>query len=131
MKEKWIFFGVFLDEESKKEILEKVRELTIIPDNWKIFCHHMTLVFNDGKKNIDTTQYETRLGEEVELKIISIGKSSEAIAFEVDFKSANKRSHITIACAPGIPPVKSNYITRWESIEEFSVKGTIDVVRPK
>jgi hypothetical protein len=127
---KWIYYGVFLDEDSRKEILEKAKELASIPDNWKEYADHMTIVFNDGK-NYDTESLEKHLGEEVELKITSIGKSSEAIAFGVDYKTNNKRSHITVACAPGIKPVRSNFITLWKKIPEFVVKGKINVVRPR
>lgn len=126
----WLFYGIFLDENPQEIILKKARELVHIPDNWKIYSHHLTLIYNDGK-NIDTSFLDKQLGKEVELQITSIGKSSVAIAFEVDYKTSNKHSHITVACAPGIPPVKSNFITRWDNIKSFSVKGKINVVRPR
>lgn len=106
---KWLYYGVFLNEDSKKEILEKAKELASIPENWNMFADHMTIVFNDGK-NYDTDSLEEHLGEEVSLKITSIGKSSEAIAFGVNYETNNKRSHITVACAPGVKPVRSNFI---------------------
>lgn len=128
---KWIYYGIFLNEDSKKKILEKARELATIPENWKIFAEHMTIIFNDGKNDVDTNSLEERLGEEVELKITSIGKSSEAIAFGVDYETNNKRSHITVACAPRVKPVRSNFISLWKKIPEFKVEGKIDVVRPR
>ena len=132
MKRNWIYFGVFLDENSKKEILEKANKEYDIPEDWKIFADHMTIVFNDGKIDENyISSLEEQLGEEVELKITSVGKSLEAIAFGVDYKTSNKQSHITIACAPGIKPVRSNYISLWKNIPEFIVKGKIDVVRPR
>lgn len=131
MKKDWIYFGIFLDEDSKKKILEKAKELASIPDNWKEYADHMTIVFNDGKNNYNTDSLEKHLGEEVSLKITSIGKSSEAIAFEVDYETNNKHSHITVACAPGVKPIRSNFITLWKKIPEFVVRGKIDVVRPR
>ena len=131
MKKDWIYYGVFLDEDSKKEILEKASSLASIPENWNLFADHMTIVFNDGKNSYDTNSLEKHLGEEVSLKITSIGKSNEAIAFGVDYETNNKRSHITVACAPGIKPVRSNFITLWKKIPEFTVNGKIDVVRPR
>ncbi len=129
---KWIYYGVFLNESSKKIILEKAKKLATIPDDWKIFADHMTIIYNDGKNNnIDVETLEDHLGEEVNLEVTSIGKSAEAIAFEVNYTTNNKRSHITVACAPGIKPVRSNFITLWKKIPKFSVKGKIDVIRPK
>lgn len=130
MKKDWIYFGIFLDESSKKKILEKAKELASIPESWNLFADHMTIIFNDGKSH-EVDSLEKSLGEKVELRITSIGKSSEAIAFGVDYKTNNKRSHITVACAPGIKPVRSNFITLWKKIPEFVVKGKINVVRPR
>ena len=48
---KWIYFGVFLNEVSKLRNLKALQNNGItIPDEWKMFNHHMTIAFNDGSE---------------------------------------------------------------------------------
>ena len=47
-KVKWIYFGVFINEISKFENLKALQENNIeIPEDWKMFNHHMTIAFNN------------------------------------------------------------------------------------
>lgn len=129
----WVYYGIFLDEESKKALLERAKSLVSIPDDWKIFCDHCTIVFNDCKS--DHRQWitfcEKHLGEGINFIVDSIGVSQEAVAFGIDFRTDNRNSHITVACAPGVPPVRSNSIKDWRNINHFTIHGTFGVVRPK
>ena len=42
----WIYFGVFLDNNSKNYLLSMTKKN--VNDDWKLFCHHMTIAFNNG-----------------------------------------------------------------------------------
>ena len=40
---RWIYFGVFLDDESRERLLSKFD----IPEGWREYADHMTIVFNN------------------------------------------------------------------------------------
>ena len=58
MKKTWIYYGIFFSDKTKQAILEYAKYWIYkkfnndIPDDWKIYCDHVTLVFNDGKCSI-------------------------------------------------------------------------------
>jgi len=136
MTRNWIYYGIFLDEESKEKLLDECEAIVEIPDDWKIYCDHMTLVFNSIDDHIKEREnvaasIDPHLGETVELVVDSIGISDDAIAFGVDYPTENEHSHITVATSPGTPPVKSNLIEKWVQINSFTVNGKINVVRPR
>jgi len=43
MEENWIYVGIFLDDTSKK----KLKKLYNIPEGWKEYFDHMTVIYND------------------------------------------------------------------------------------
>ena len=44
----WIYLGIFIDEKSKQDILNLLKENDVnIPQDWKIVNHDMTLAFNN------------------------------------------------------------------------------------
>ena len=126
----WNYYGVFFDEATKEILLNKAKDYVPIPSDWKIFCHHMTIIYNDKsqlKQNIadDLDKY---VGVKQSLKINTIGVSDNAIAFGVrDYHTQNEHSHITVATAPGVKPVESNNIKNWYTIKEFNVEGELNV----
>ena len=63
MERKWIYFGVFLDEESRNKLQELANKVVL--DNWKLYCHHMTIAFNNGsEKSIELyNHYKNYFGE--------------------------------------------------------------------
>ena len=145
MKKTWLYYGVFFSEKTKRALLEYARkcmEKCTCPsdhgfdfrDDWKIYCDHMTLVFNDGSQSAqeDADFYENwGLGQSVSLRITHIGYSERAIALRVDYKTANKISHITVATAPDAKPVESNDISYWVKMDgAFYVTGTVRKVAP-
>lgn len=88
---------VVIDERSKYEILNALEE--IIPSNWNIFGHHMTIKFG-GPIPTDLEKY---LGKEVKLIATHVGISDMAIAVKVKgFKSYNKN-----------PPYYNRSKSRW------------------
>lgn len=126
MNKKWRYYGIFINPETGKRLVEKAKELTEIPEDWTLYADHMTIVYNSGLEinELIADGLESLLNEPLSLHISSIGVSDEAIAFGIDnYKTQNEHSHITIAVAPGSKPVKSNNITNWMPIEGFYVNG--------
>ena len=133
MEEKsWVYYGIFFSDDTKKSLIEDARRMGYIPQGWKIYCDHMTIIFNDhsGKQNI--SHLEESLGKKVTLIIDSIGISDRAFAFGVaNYKTSNRQSHITIAIVPEGKPVESNNIQKWVHFHPFTIEGTLDVIRPR
>lgn len=127
----WIYYGVFFSEKSQEALLNFAKQYVGIPDDWKIFCHHMTIIFNDKseEKQKMAEALDEFLGNNQSLRITSIGVSDRAIALGVeDYVTQNEHSHITIATAPGAKPVESNNIVNWyKTNEDFYVTGKLDV----
>lgn len=125
---KAIYFGIFLDDESKARIMKAVGG--IIPDGWRTICDHCTLSFGDPSGSPEVHDYIVEnLGRKVDLLAVSLGSSHLAIAVAVDgnLKSRNTIPHITVAVAPEGKPVDSNKITRWEPLGNgIPISGTVD-----
>lgn len=137
MKKSWIYYGVFFSDKTKDAILKYVKDWFVqnnreFPEDWKVYCDHMTLVFNDGSEDaqVYASRLEMFLGEHPSIRSKGIGISDRAIALEMDFETANEHSHVTIAVTPdGGKPVESNYIKNWIPIKSnFYVTGTIKKV---
>ena len=133
---KWIYCGVFLDDESKKILMQKV--LDWFPnqksnfDSWKWYCDHITLVFNNIKNPDPSAQaygeqiIENDIGKPVDITVVGVGatcasgfgeKDIIAVKVELDpvsgIKSLNEQPHITCIAKPGVKPVMSNRISKW------------------
>lgn len=127
----WIYAGIFLDNISKK----KLKSRFIVPDGWKKYFDHMTIVFNDGSQTAqDIKSIVNKLvNREVTLKVISQGISDKAYAVHVEVPAGipcgNKISHITLATSPDGKPVDSNYIENWIPVNDtIYVNGKIQIV---
>lgn len=132
--ENWIYYGVFFSQQMKDFLIERAKDIVDIPEDWKLYGDHMTIIFNDGveEKNIQAKALDNVLGWKQQLRITSIGISEEAIAFAVgNYATQNKQSHITIAVAPGSKPVKSNEIKNWTPIIGFYVTGKLGKISKK
>lgn len=130
MNTNWIYFGVFISEHSKKLNMDALYKAGVtIPDEWKMYNHHMTIAFNNktGKAQELFNYYEDDFGKTVGLTINGIGVSDDAIAVRVEFEHpiANDVAHITIATPPDGKPVNSNNITEWIDIQRYTVSGTL------
>lgn len=124
----WTYYGVFFSQQTKNFLIERAKDIVDIPDDWKLYGDHMTIVYNDGieGKEEKANALDKYLGKYQQLRITSIGISDEAIAFAVgNYATQNEHSHITIAVAPGSKPVKSNEIKEWTPILGFYVTGKI------
>ena len=133
MNNNWIYYGVFFDDSAKRFLLNEAKKYITIPEDWTNYCHHMTIVYNNGTEEAQAIadKYEPIAFETTRLHVESIGVSDRAIAFGVktDLAITNKKPHVTIAVAPGAKPVESNYITEWKQIQSFDVEGTIQMVK--
>ena len=130
----WIYVGIFLDEESAKEL----KELYQLPDGWKEYYDHMTVVFNDDSElsKIVKQANAENIGEFYPLKAVAIGISDKAMALKVELPigvvCANEIPHITLGTSPEGSPVDSNDITIWNTISEpLFIGGTMRVYRGK
>lgn len=120
MNKDWIYYGVFFSDNTKRAIYDYVSKFLSengysISEDWKKYCDHMTLVFNHGTEDEQRLAdfYNMFLNEKQGLRTTAVGVSDRAIALEVDFITANKHSHITVAVAPDAKPVESNDIVEW------------------
>lgn len=133
MNNNWNYYGVFFNENVKRFLLNEANKYVIIPEDWKYYCHHMTIVYNNGTKEAQAMaeKYEPIVFSPAKLRVEAIGISDRAIAFRVstDLDIVNKLPHITIAVAPGAKPVESNYITNWKDITPFYVEGAIRMTK--
>ena len=129
MNNNWNYYGVFFDDSAKRFLLNEAKKYITIPEDWTNYCHHMTIVYNNGTEEAQAVaeKYEPIVFNTAKLKVEKIGVSDRAVAFGVstDLDIVNKLPHVTIAVAPGAKPVESNYITNWKDIPPFYVEGTI------
>jgi hypothetical protein len=123
-----VYFGIFLDTESANKLKDTVAD--ILPPDWTVYCHHCTLSFGDPSPDPEVFNYIAQtLGTMVTLDAVTLGISEEAIAVGVtgNIKARNETPHITVATAPGVPPVRSNAITEWKPLPEgLRLTGIVD-----
>lgn len=117
-----LYSAVILDAASKTKLLDLLHDF--IPQDWKIFAHHMTIAFGKGVKDI------SELGKEVTLVVTAIGKSDKALAVKVEgYPTTNDIPHITVAIAPDATPNMSKEITKWSPIKGFHLMGKVTDVK--
>ena len=124
MTQNVIYYGIFLDKESKDRLKKLVPQTA-----YKVYCDHMTLAhsstFTDEVVNI----CNGLLGKEFTITATTIGKSKDAMAvgIETNCFSVNNHKHITLCTlTPSSKPVQSNYIENWKKLKKSIVlKGTV------
>ena len=124
-QKKVLYSAVVLDEKSHDELLAKFKDS--IPEGWKTFAHHMTIVFGKGLDD------RSEVGKRVTLTVTELGESDKAMAVKVKgYRSTNEIPHITLAVntLEGGKPFMSNQITNWSPVENFTVTGTVTEVTP-
>ena len=116
----WIYFGAFLNDKSSQRLLSLSKVLS--PTDWKHYCHHMTIAFNNKTEEAQEiyNYYKPLFGKEIHLLATHIGTSNDAFAVKIDFKgkTLNKIPHITLSTPPNGKPVNSNYITEWVELSK-------------
>ena len=118
-----LYSAVVLEPASKNKLLEMVGDS--IPEGWKVFAHHMTIVFGKGVTNKED------LGKSVILTVTHLGLSDMAMAVRVSgYETANAIPHITVAINPdGGKPVMSNQITKWQNVKPFTIQGIVTEIK--
>ena len=129
MENKWIYFGIFLDKESKEKLTSLAFQ--VVDNSWRIYCHHMTIAFNDGSEEAQELYnfYKDVFGEKFELIATHIGVSDDAVAVKVIYSPGTKTNfpHITLATPQGGKPVNSNYIKEWKKLKTpIMLSGTFN-----
>lgn len=135
MKTNWIYFGVFLNEQSAEflkkmtlQLLESDLKSLTKDGDWKLYCHHMTIAFNNHTQEAISLyrKYEKLFGREIELTATHIGISNDALAIKIDYDgdSLNKIPHITLATPISGRPFNSNNISSWKKLSTpIKLKG--------
>ena len=120
------YYGVFFDNDWKQMLLTNYQYL--IPAEWIKYADHCTIVHRTNKNWNTITKYlDNFLGKKVGMEVIGFGISENAVALEVDFKTQNEHSHITLAVKPGHMPVESNMITNWYKYPKSRIiTGTVE-----
>lgn len=119
-----MYTAIVIDENSKAKILSSLKD--VIPNNWKVICHHMTIDLKPHNESIlSDTKY--KLNQMATMTAIELGIDDKAIALKVvsDVPSINKIKHITVAINVNAKPVDSNYIKNWREISPIEIVGTI------
>lgn len=133
MEEKFDYYALFLDEDTRTFLLEKV--LRAIPHDWTVYLWHCTILHYSDTKNLKFLPLlDALLEESVEMEVIGIGKNDDVMAFRVNAPSFNDFPHITIAVAPGHKPAESNNITSWQMIPDmmrFKITGKLERIDRK
>lgn len=132
-EENWIYLGIFLDDKSKKKLQRKFR----LPEGWREYYDHMTVVFNDGTEVAKAVKSinEKNIGDKFKLKVLGAGISDKAyavkVALPIGVVCANKTAHITLGCSEVGAPVDSNYIENWSTLyNDLYVTGRMKVISP-
>ena len=122
-----LYTAVVLDNESHNNLVSYFKQH--IPDNWKIFAHHMTIHF--GGKSPE--KYHDDIGKIQALNVTHFGMSNMAIAVRVEgYPSENKIPHITLAVNVdrGGKPFMSNKITDWKKISlGLTLRGEVTEIK--
>ena len=117
-----LYSAVVLDRASKTFLLDFVDDL--IPEDWKVFAHHMTI-------NLGELKDKTDVGKEVTLTVTDVGMSDMAMAVKVTgYQTKNEIPHITIAVNPdGGKPAMSNQITNWRPVKKVMLNGVVTEIK--
>jgi hypothetical protein len=117
------YTAVVLDLESSEKLWNTFKKN--IPEDWKKYCHHMTINLGKTKKPED-------LGKEIALTAYEFGIDEKAAAVKVKgYKRLDGGiEHITIAVNinSGGKPKHSNEIKEWNPCENISLNGIIKEV---
>ena len=123
-----VYFGIFLDDSSKKILIDTMSKL--VPPGWEFKCDRCTLAFGNPDGHPEVKEYiAANLGKRVQLMVDSVGVSDEVFAVGVtgDFKSTIEHPHIPVAVPPGGHSKNSNFIKTWKDYApKFELTGTVD-----
>jgi hypothetical protein len=121
---KVLYTAVVLDEHSREKLIKYFK--AIIPENFEIIAHHMTINLGDIDPEIQP-MFEKNKGINIPLMVNDYAINDKVIAVGVSgFPSKNNKPHITIAVNRmiGATPKMSNELTDWKPLKRpFMVVG--------
>ena len=124
-KDKVLYSAVVIDKESKNKLINALASK--LPEGWKVFAHHMTIVFGKGLED------KSEIGKTVTLTATELGLSDKAMAVKVEgYHTNNKIPHVTVAVntAEGGKPFNSNQIKDWHSLDEtLELHGVVTEIK--
>lgn len=111
-----LFWAAYLYPESHGALVQSLA--SEIPEDWKIYAHHMTIAFGKPKSEGVMEYIRNNMGKDVELTAVELGRSDTVMAVKIrsDVPSDNKITHVTLAVSPQGKPVQSNFITDWKPL---------------
>lgn len=111
MKKNILYVAATLTKQSQLKLYNTVSELISIPDNWRVYCHHMTTHFKPSQfDKIPQTDLSVKILVEnvfFDGKGIAVRVNPTPSPLELNM-SLEQIPHITVATAPGISPAYSN-----------------------
>lgn len=125
-----MYTALVLTPESHRLLLATFRD--IIPPDWTIYCHHMTINMGDAASGpLANSQFQ--VGQSAGLTVINYSYDEKVMAagLQCDVPSSNAVKHITLAVnrPAGGKPFLSNKLTNWQSISPLQLQGTIQEVQ--
>lgn len=112
-----MYFALELSKETQSKIWAVFNTFFTVPDRWNMYCNHITLIHSSHEDWITASKLLINfIGHELDFSIKRVGISDTVLAFEVDVKSVNEHSHITMCVAPDHKPVEANDIKNWERL---------------
>lgn len=122
------YTAVVLDAADQQKLIDNFRDL--IPPQWKIYCHHMTINMGGFDKGpLPASGFN--LNDKVELEVISLAYDDLVMAVGIgnssNVPSTNAIKHITVAVNEknGGKPFFSNKLINWTPTTPFTLNGTI------
>lgn len=122
------YTAVVLDAVDQQKLIDHFRDL--IPPQWKIYCHHMTINLGGFDKGpLPASGFN--LNDKVKLEVISLAYDDLVMAVGIgdssNVPSTNQIKHITVAVNEknGGKPYLSNKLTNWTAATPFTLNGTI------
>lgn len=111
------YYAAELTSDSHKELANAFRD--IIPSDWTVVCHHMTMLFTKQRNETVEKFIEQNINRSVVLNATYIGISQDAIAVKIesDVPTNNDIPHVTVAIPPNGFARNSNNIEKWTKLD--------------
>jgi len=126
----FVYTALVLDEDSHAQLLKLFLFHPVVPLDWKIICHHMTI--NPGPA--ESGPAADLVGQQFEVVAKNFAEDNRviAVAVESSVPSNNKIKHITVAVNVngGGKSQHSNELTNWTPlVQPLVLRGVVQVVK--
>jgi hypothetical protein len=118
-----VYFGFFLTDEAKSNLLSWWENVVNTPLLDKIYTDHITAVFKPSKE--ETIELRSLVGNKYPIVVNGYAHDENCQAVSVnniDGLIRNKTPHITIACAQGTNPVYSNSLLDTNLVKTIGIE---------